>query len=67
MEEANVDAIELCWKDLKVTSNTGKTLLQGASGKIQGSFMAVFFLLFICNAYNNDDDVIIITVKLFYR
>lgn len=43
VQEKNVEALELCWKDLKVTSNDGtKTLLHGLSGKIQGSFMAVF-------------------------
>ena len=41
-ERNNMEAIELAWKDLTVTSvDGGKTLLKGASGKVQGSFLAI--------------------------
>jgi hypothetical protein len=41
-EQSNVEAIELAWKDLKVTSIGGdRTLLANASGKVQGSFLAI--------------------------
>ncbi|KAI9091503.1 P-loop containing nucleoside triphosphate hydrolase protein [Phlyctochytrium arcticum] len=41
-EDANTKAIELCWKDLQVTSIDGaKTLLHGASGSVQSRFLAI--------------------------
>jgi ABC-type transport system involved in cytochrome bd biosynthesis fused ATPase/permease subunit len=41
-EEKNMNAIELAWHDLSVFSGEGdRTLLTGASGKVQGSLLAI--------------------------
>lgn len=41
-QQNNVEAIELAWNDLTVTASEGeKTLLTGASGKVQASFLAI--------------------------